>query len=468
METVIQIIVILALVSVSVVLISQNRHPVSTLAWILILCFLPGVGLVLYYVFGTQKKKSRLVKDSRLSELKDQVVYSNEDSIRRELPDGHSDIVSLLWMTNKAIPLGDNDIKVYTRFDDMFDDLIRDISAAKDHVNIEFYIFEDDEIGRRLGNVLIELVKKGVEVRVIYDSAANLTRAKFYHWLRKNGVKVKAFLPVVLPYLSTTTNNRNHRKIVVIDGKIGYIGGMNIAERYSKGIRGGVWRDTHIRITGPSAAETQTAFLVDWEFCAKEHVDCARYYPRIGKCGDSIVQIATSGPMDEWNVTMQGMMRMINQAKEYVYIESPYLIPTEPVLMALRNAALAGVDVRLIVPVQGDRGVLVPLATRSYVEDVLVAGVKVYFYKKGYLHAKTMVADGTMATVGSTNLDVRSFEQNFEINAFIYDREVAETLKEAFLKDIGDSVQVDAKKWASRSKWNKFKESIARLFSPVL
>lgn len=468
METFIQIVTILALVSVIIVLISQNRHPVSTLAWILILCLLPGLGLVLYYVFGTHKKKSRLVKDSRISERKDQVVAANENSIRRELPDGHSDIASLLWMTNKALPLGDNDIKVYTKFDDMFGDLLRDLAAARDHVHIEFYIFEDDEIGRRLGEALIALAARGVEVRVIYDSAANLTRAKFYRWLRKNGVKVKAFMPVILPILSPTTNNRNHRKAVVIDGKVGYTGGMNIATRYSQGIRGGVWRDTHIRIAGPAAAEIQTSFLVDWEFCAKEYVNGSRYYPHIGRCGNAIAQIATSGPMDEWNVTMQGMMRMITQAKEYVYIESPYLIPTEPVLMALRNAALSGVDVRLIVPIQGDRGVLVPLATRSYVEDVLVAGVKVYFYKKGYLHSKTLVADGTMATVGSTNLDVRSFEQNFEINAFIYDREVAQTLKEAFMKDIEDSVPVDIQRWEARSKWSRFKESFARLFSPVL
>lgn len=468
MQTVLEIVILLALISVIVVLISQNRHPVSTLAWILILCFLPGIGLVMYYIFGTQKKKSRLVKDSRISELKDQVVSSNEDSIRRELPDGHSDIASLLWMTNKAVPLGGNDIKVYTRFDNMFDDLLADLASAKDHVNIEFYIFEDDRIGRRLAEELTALVRRGVQVRVIYDSAANLTRAKFYRRLRQNGVKVKAFLPIMLPILSTTTNNRNHRKVVVIDGKIGYTGGMNIAERYSTGIRGGVWRDTHLRIEGPAASEIQTAFLVDWEFCAKEHLNGSRYYPRISQCGNAIAQIATSGPMDEWNVTMQGMMRMITQAKEYVYIESPYLIPTEPVLMALRNAALSGVDVRLIVPIQGDRGVLVPLATRSYVEDVMVAGVKVYFYRKGYLHAKTLVADGTMATVGSTNLDVRSFEQNFEINAFIYDREVAQTLKEAFMDDIQDSIPVDIEKWRKRSRWNKFKESFARLFSPVL
>ena len=468
MNQVLNILLTLALISLVIAIIAQNRHPIHTLAWILVLVLLPVVGVVLYLLFGTQQRKKRLISDNHLGELKDEVAKANSSMLRRDVPGGHDDIATLLWMTNKALPLGDNDIKVYTKFDDMFGDLLRDLAEAKDHVHIEFYIFEDDEIGRRLGEALIALAARGVEVRVIYDSAANLTRAKFYRWLRKNGVKVKAFMPVILPILSPTTNNRNHRKAVVIDGKVGYTGGMNIATRYSKGIRGGVWRDTHIRIAGPAAAEIQTSFLVDWEFCAKEYVNGSRYYPHIGRCGNAIAQIATSGPMDEWNVTMQGMMRMITQAKEYVYIESPYLIPTEPVLMALRNAALSGVDVRLIVPIQGDRGVLVPLATRSYVEDVLVAGVKVYFYKKGYLHSKTLVADGTMATVGSTNLDVRSFEQNFEINAFIYDREVAQTLKEAFMKDIEDSVPVDIQRWEARSKWSRFKESFARLFSPVL
>ena len=468
MSQVLNILFAAALISLIILIISQNRHPVRTLAWILILCLLPGLGLVLYLLFGTDKRKDRLISDKRLDQLKSEVAASNSLMLRKQVPNGHEDLATLLWMTNKAIPLAGNDVKVYTSFDPMLEDLLTDMDKATDHVHFEFFKFEDDKVGRKVGEKLRELAARGLEVRVTYDSAANLTRYKFYRWLRKGGVQVHSFLPVILPFLTSTTNYRNHRKIVVIDGKVGYLGGMNIADRYSKGIRGGVWRDTHARIQGPAAAELQTAFLVDWQYCSRRFVSGDRYFPCVEPCGDSIVQIATSGPMDEWKVTMQGMIRLITQAQRYVYIESPYFIPTEPVMLALKNAALSGVDVRIIIPYYGDKGVLVPLASRSYVEEALIAGVKIYFYGGGYLHSKTLVSDGTVCTVGSTNLDVRSFEQDFEINAFIYDAAVARKLSDAFLADMESSTRVTLEQWRKRSTWEKFKESFARLFSPIL
>ena len=468
MSQVLNILFAAALISLIILIISQNRHPVRTLAWILILCLLPGLGLVLYLLFGTDKRKDRLISDKRLDQLKSEVAASNSLMLRKQVPNGHEDLATLLWMTNKAIPLAGNDVKVYTSFDPMLEDLLTDMDKATDHVHFEFFKFEDDKVGRKVGEKLRELAARGLEVRVTYDSAANLTRYKFYRWLRKGGVQVHSFLPVILPFLTSTTNYRNHRKIVVIDGKVGYLGGMNIADRYSKGIRGGVWRDTHARIQGPAAAELQTAFLVDWQYCSRRFVSGDRYFPCVEPCGDSIVQIATSGPMDEWKVTMQGMIRLITQAQRYVYIESPYFIPTEPVMLALKNAALSGVDVRIIIPYHGDKGVLVPLASRSYVEEALIAGVKIYFYGGGYLHSKTLVSDGTVCTVGSTNLDVRSFEQDFEINAFIYDAAVSRKLRDAFLSDMENSTRVTLEQWRKRSTWEKFKESFARLFSPIL
>lgn len=468
MSQVLNILFAAALISLIILIISQNRHPVRTLAWILILCLLPGLGLVLYLLFGTDKRKDRLISDKRLDQLKSEVAASNSLMLRKQVPNGHEDLATLLWMTNKAIPLAGNDVKVYTSFDPMLEDLLTDMDKATDHVHFEFFKFEDDKVGRKVGEKLRELAARGLEVRVTYDSAANLTRYKFYRWLRKGGVQVHSFLPVILPFLTSTTNYRNHRKIVVIDGKVGYLGGMNIADRYSKGIRGGVWRDTHARIQGPAAAELQTAFLVDWQYCSRRFVSGDRYFPCVEPCGDSIVQIATSGPMDEWKVTMQGMIRLITQAQRYVYIESPYFIPTEPVMLALKNAALSGVDVRIIIPYYGDKGVLVPLASRSYVEEALIAGVKIYFYGGGYLHSKTLVSDGTVCTVGSTNLDVRSFEQDFEINAFIYDAAVSRKLRDAFLSDMENSTRVTLEQWRKRSTWEKFKESFARLFSPIL
>lgn len=468
MRALIQILTVLALISVITVLVSQNRYPVRTLAWILILILLPGLGLVLYFLFGTNKKSNRLISDEKLDMLKSRSIRANGDMIDTEVPGGHRDLATLLYMTNKSLPMKGNELEVFTDFDNMSQALIRDIRQARDHVNFEFFKFEDDNIGHRIADELIALTHRGVEVRVTYDAAANLTRVRFYRYLRKAGVRVKAFLPLVLPFLSTNDTYRNHRKIVVIDGKIGYVGGMNIADRYSIGIRSGDWRDTHLRIEGPAVSELQTAFLVDWQFCSKEFLCEERFYPRIEARGGSCVQIATSGPMDEWNVTMQGIIRLVTQAKRYVYLESPYFIPTEPVMMALRNAALSGVDVRIIIPYHGDRGIIVPLASRSYVEEALVAGVKIYFYNGGYMHSKTSVADDSVASIGSTNLDVRSFEQNFEVNAFIYDPEVAVQLREAFLKDQANSREVSLEGWRQRPRWERLKESVARLFSPIL
>lgn len=463
---------IVALISVIVVLISQNRHPVRTLAWIFILILLPGIGLFFYFLFGTDKRRERLISDEKLRTLKDKVAASQSEYVRSEVPFAHSDLASLLWMTNKSIPMDGNDVAVFTRFDDMCASLLEDISKATQHIHFEFFKFEDDSIGRKVGQLLIDKAREGVEVRVQYDYAANLFHAKFYKWLRSGGVHVKGFLPFVLPFLNSSSNYRNHRKVVVIDGAVGYLGGMNIAERYSKGVRRGrkmgVWRDTHIRVAGPSVADMQAAFLVDWQFSSKEFLSDDKYFPRVGREGDVTMQIATSGPMDEWNVNMQGMIRIITQAKKYVYLESPYLIPTEPVMLALRNAALSGVDVRIIIPYHGDRGVLTPYASRSFVADMLVAGIKIYFYTEGYMHSKTIVCDDTIATVGSTNLDIRSFEQDFELNAYIYDSSVAVILREAFLADEKLSSPVVLQSWEQRPRLQKFAESLARLFSPLL
>ena len=212
----------------------------------------------------------------------------------------------------------------------------------------------------------------------------------------------------------------------------------------------------------------QTSFLVDWQFSSKAPLFSEKYYPQAPTDGDILMQVATSGPMDEWRVIMQGIVQMIAQSKEYIYIQSPYLIPTEPVLLALRNAALSGVDVRIMIPYRGDRGIVVPLASRSYVKDVVSAGVKVDFYENGYMHSKAIVSDDRVVTIGSTNMDVRSYEQDFEINAFIYDRELAKKMKHIFLEDEKHTWRVDPEKWADRPWPVRFKESLSRLLSPLL
>lgn len=449
-------------------LILENRHPVKTIAWILVLVFLPGIGLVLYLFFGLDNRRKRLVSDEDLSDFKAMSIKQQAAEIFSNPPAYCKDLVNLLWATNKSIPLDGNDVRLYTEFDPMIEDMIRDLNSARQHIHFEFFKFEDDNVGRRVEEVLKKKVAEGVEVRVQYDDAANFLRKLFFKRMKDAGVMVAPFIKVVLPFLSKNTNYRNHRKVVVIDGQIGYVGGMNIAKRYSEGIRGGVWRDTHMRVRGPVVSEMQTCFLMDWQFSTKEHLCEQKYYPHQQRTGNVKMQIASSGPMDEWRVIMQAIIRLISGSKDYVYIHSPYFVPTEPVMLALRNAALAGVDVRVMIPSRGDRGVTVQLASRSYVEDLLSAGVRVFFYKNGYMHSKAIVSDDKVSTVGSTNMDVRSFEQDFEVNGFIYDEAVALELKQAFIDDQEDCEEIFEDEWRKRPKIKVFIESLARLLSPLL
>ena len=459
---------LIILISTIVVLIAENRHPVRTLAWLLVLIFLPVVGLVLYFLFGMDKKHRRLITDADLRRLKKHTTDRYPDQICENPPAAQKDLMNLLRSANSSFPLNGNDVRTYTGFDSMFSDLLADLDFARDHIHFEFFKFEDDAVGRRVEEILTRKAKEGVEVRVQYDDAANLGHRGFFRRMKASGVMVQPFIKVRLPLLSSDTNYRNHRKVVVIDGRVGYIGGMNIAERYSTGIRGGIWRDTHMRVCGPAVSEMQTAFLVDWQFSSKQLLDSERYYPRVEPQGNVLMQVTTSGPMDEWRVIMQGIVQMIGQSRKYVYIQSPYLIPTEPVLLALRNAALSGVDVRVMIPYRGDKGIVPPLASRSYVKDVITAGVKVYFYEYGYMHSKAIVSDDKLTTIGSTNMDVRSYEQDFEINAFIYDKSVAVRTRDAFLADQEHAWLVDPAKWENRPFHKRFLESLARLMSPLL
>lgn len=463
----ISILLSLALVGILIYIIAENGHPVHTLAWVVAITFLPVIGLILYFLVGHRPRQRKLVEKEELSRFKQFTEERHKDFIA-PVPAVCEGLSAMLQATNQAFPTSGNYIKTYYEFYPMLDDLVADLERAKDHIHFEFFKFEDDPSGRRVAEVLMRKASEGIAVRVQYDDLANLRRKRFFRMLRDAGVHVKPFLALTLPFVSQNINFRNHRKIVVIDGKIGYMGGMNIAERYGTGLGWGPWRDTHLRLTGPAVAELQTAFLCDWRFSTGELLAQERYYPACGKAGDALLQIISSGPMDEWNVAMQGFVRLVSNARRYVYVQSPYFIPTAPVMLALKNAALSGVDVRVMFPWRGDRGSLVSLASKSYVSEALASGVKIFFYRKGFLHAKTTVSDDTLAVVGSTNVDVRSYTLDFEIDAYIYDSATVLNLKEAFLRDQTDAWQADLQEWRNRSRFEKFKESLARLLSPLL
>lgn len=350
----------------------------------------------------------------------------------------------------------------------MLHTLLRELSKAIRHIHLEFYIFEDDAVGRQVRDVLMAKVRAGVEVRVLYDDVGCWrVPHRFFEEMREAGIEVRSFLKVRFPLFTSKVNFRNHRKIAVIDGRVGFVGGMNLAERYMHGFPWGIWRDTHLLLEGKAVHGLQTTFLLDWYFVDRTLITSAVYFPKIENCGTSLVQIVTSEPVGPWKDIMQGLVAAITGARRYFYIQTPYFLPTEAVLEAMQTAALAGVDVRLMLPMRADSR-LTHLGSCSYLADVLQAGVKVYFYKRGFLHSKLMVSDDELSTVGSTNVDFRSFEHNFEVNAFIYDADTAQRMRDVFLQDQRDCVQLFLKNWVKRSWYRKAGESVVRLMAPLL
>lgn len=457
-----------AIIGTIVVIILDNRNPVKTMAWILVLMFLPIVGLIFYFFFGRSHRRERIIGKKSYSHLlkKPRAEYMAQDSCT--LPMAYSRLISLFRQTNQSFPFDGNRVETYTLGLSMLQSLLRQLQTAKQHIHMEFYIFEDDGIGRLVRDVLIEKARAGVEVRVIYDDVGCWhVPNRFFEEMKEAGIEVRTFLKVRFPLFTSKVNYRNHRKIVVIDGRIGFVGGMNLAERYMRGFSWGIWRDTHLMLEGKAVHGLQTAFLLDWYFVDRTLITATRYFPKINSCGTSLVQIVTSEPIGPWKEIMQGLVMAISGAKKYFYIQTPYFLPTEAVLIALQSAALSGVDVRLMLPLRADNR-LTHLGSCSYLADALRAGVKVYFYKKGFLHSKLMVADDELSTVGSTNVDFRSFEHNFEVNAFIYDVETALQMREIFLQDQRDSIPVFLKNWVKRPWYRKAAESVVRLMAPLL
>ena len=451
------------------VIIFENRNPVKTIAWCMVLTFMPVIGLLLYILFGMDNRHRRQIKDEDLSRLKGITEITQSDDILSEMPVPQKPLADMLRKMNKSFLLSGNDVEIITDFQTMSDRLIADIEGARHHINMLFFKFEDDAAGRRIADALIRKSEEGVLVRLIYDDAGNLmVPRRFYRKLRKHGIQVRGFIRIFLPILSRDYNSRNHRKVVVIDGRVGYMGGMNIAQRYAEGLKWGIWRDTHMRITGPAVSELQTSFLTDWKFTKGDEPDLAPMYPYNPPCGNTLMQIVTGGPMDKWNVMMQAYMTAIASARHHAYLQSPYFIPPEPIMKTLQNAALCGVDVRVMIPYRGDKGVLPPWASRSYFKEALNAGIRIYLYRKGYMHAKTMTIDDSLVTIGSTNIDFRGFEQDFEINAFMYDESMARQQRDIFLEDLKDAELIDPLEWDKRPLLDKAKESAARIFSQVL
>lgn len=459
---------VVVIIGTIVVVILDNRNPVKTMAWVLVLFFLPVVGLVFYFFFGRSTRKEKLIGKKGFTRLIKRPMEEYQAQRAFECPDGQYQLMRFFRRVNNALPFEGNATEVFTDGCSMLCSLIKEIAKAKHHIHLEFYIFEDDPVGRLLRDVLMDKARQGVEVRLLYDDVGcwKVPHA-FFDEMRGAGIEARGFLKVRFPLFTSKVNYRNHRKIVIIDGRVAYTGGMNIALRYMKGFPWGVWRDTHIKIEGKAVYGLQTAFLTDWYVVDRTLITSSRYFPEIGTYGNALVQIVTSDPVGEWRDIMQGLLIAISSARKYFYIQTPYLLPTEPILMALKTAALAGVDVRIMIPARADTRIT-HLGSLSYLDDVMRAGVRIYLYQKGFLHSKLMVCDDTLSTVGSTNMDFRSFEHNFEVNAFMYDPDSALTLKGIFLQDQKDAILLQRKTWVKRPWYQKAEESIVRLLAPLL
>lgn len=457
-----------AIIGTIIIVVLDNRNPVKTMAWVLILMFLPVVGLIFYFFFGRSQRRERIIGKKSYGRLlkKPMAEYLAQDS--SILPDQYHRLIHLFQQTNQAFPFECNRIEAFTGGYSMLQPLLHELQKARQHIHLEFYIFEDDAVGRLVRDVLIAKAREGVEVRVIYDDVGCWhVPHLFFEEMRNEGIEVRSFLKVLFPLFTSKVNYRNHRKIVVIDGVVGFVGGMNLAERYMRGVSWGVWRDTHILLEGKAVHGLQTAFLLDWYFVDRTLLTTSSYFPKIESHGDSLVQVVTSEPIGPWKEIMQGLTLAISSARKYFYIQTPYFLPTEQILSAMQVAALAGVDVRLMLPERADNRIT-HLGSHSYLADVLRAGVKVYFYKKGFLHSKLMISDDMLSTIGSTNVDFRSFEHNFEVNAFIYGTETALQMKEIFMEDQRECTQVFLKNWEKRPWHRKAKESVVRLLAPLL
>lgn len=462
---------------VVILVITDDKNPVKTLAWVMVLIFLPVAGLVFYIFFGQNYRKQKIFSRKGLQDFRQiehlrfqQLQYLDRPEITGYRPAFKKmHIMKLLLNNSKSIISRNNTIEVLQNGAEKFPSLIKALKSAKHHIHIEYYIIENDEIGSKILEILKIQARQGVEVRLIFDHVGSWHLSdKKLKALRAAGAHVEKFMPVTFPYFTSKINYRNHRKIVVIDGQTGYVGGMNIADKYIHGTKKlGAWRDTHLKITGDAVHSLQTVFLTDWYFLTNQLPGDEVYFPESLSQSQSIVQIAASGPDSSWAGIMQTYFYAIATARKHIYITTPYLLPNSSILTALKTAALSGVDVKLIVPRKSDSKVIY-YASLSYIKELLEAGIKVHFYDKGFIHSKMLVVDGILSSVGTANLDYRSFALNFEVNALIYDEVTAETLTQHFQEDLQNSTLITTTQWAERKIVNKMKSSIARMFSPLL
>lgn len=462
-------------IALIIIILFKQLNPSKTISYILVLLAFPFLGLIVYVLFGQDYRKTKIfnrknVLDQQIvKEILDKLkLKKNQEDQVEEILQEKSKLFKLIYNSEKSRLTTYNQIRVLINAEEKFDVLLSDLKKAKHHIHLEYYIFNDDDIGTEIIDLLCKKAQEGVEVRFVYDDVGSKISSKNKRRLTEAGVLHFPFMPVLFSGLTGKMNYRDHRKIIVIDGKIGYLGGINIADHYINRGKTDYWRDTHVRIDGEAVKPLQILFFTTWDFVQGGGTELsASYFPEYRPNNRIGVQIISSGPDTDWPNIMEALFAAITAASSYVYITTPYFIPNDEILAALQIAARSGVEVKLLIPYTSDSWIS-GSATNSYLQVMLEAGVEVYRYKKGFIHAKTMVLDDEVCSVGTANMDYRSFEINFEVNAFIYDKETSKQLKTQFLKDLDDAEALKITTWEKRPIGKKLIESLSKLLAPLL
>ncbi|MDO5844901.1 MAG: cardiolipin synthase [Methanocorpusculum sp.] len=484
-ELIAQIIIILVNLGAAItVVFLERRNPQIAIMWLLLMVFLPILGFIMYLFFGRHLYGKHIFGKKTIMDIAlAEAAQNQKEELRIKsgcnnsaLSTKFSNTLALLLKADNSIISKNNSVREFTDGEAKFASMKNSIKNAKHHIHLEYFIIRDDELGREIINLIAQKAAEGVEVRMIFDAAGVMhVKNKFYEPVRKAGGDVRIFFPLKIPFLNTRIHFRDHRKILVVDGSVGYIGGFNIGDEYLGKGHLGYWRDTHLKLHGGAVAGLQTRFIMDWNYAAKDAqitVDesDSPYYPEsLSKdYGNSIVQIVSSGPDSPEKAIYSGYVSLIGHACESIYIHTPYFIPDESMITALLLAAKSGVDVRIVIPSKPDHP-FVYWANHSYLGDLIRAGARGYTYNDGFIHSKLGIFDSEVTTVGTANWDIRSFKLDFETNAFVYDEEFGKHMSEIFLNELEtDCTEITLADYNSRPFLMKVKEGISRLVSPLL
>ncbi len=468
---------LLTAIPVAIMIVWEKRSPFKTIAWILVLILLPFFGIIFYLVFGQEYRKRKLFSRSgikglgkirRLSGKQLRKIGQTHLNLDAKILEKEN-IIRLLLNNSNALLTTGNKLKILNNGEQTFDAIFGAVRNASHHIHLEYYIYSDDKIGNRLKDLLIEKSREGVEVRIIIDDVGSWGLGnKNIREFRDNGVEIYPFMEVRFPRLTSQVNFRNHRKIVIVDGRIGFTGGINVDDRYIDGMKKiGPWRDTHLQLEGDAVACLQVVFAADWYFVTNKNLKGQKYFQPFSDTPGTAVQISASGPDSDWENISQAFFAAIANARERVYIVTPYLMPPPNITSALKTTALSNVDVRIIIPNKSD-AIIPRWCSFSYVEELMEAGVRLFFYQSGFVHSKYIIVDDVFSSIGTSNFDFRSLETNFEVNAFVYDEGFAAQLGKTFAADLQNSSEINLKEWRQRPWHKKFRESLAHIFSPML